>query len=212
MTSSSLLTAEQSAEIAGVSLDTIQRYKDFGLLTTVEQDQQTFFRKIDIVTLFHREGVDLQPTQEDSTPETSPEPTEPLNQQIEVMGTADQEQSELEEDDATAERIINEQPVAAEATTAAIAKPLSDNDSELHAENLRLKEQVQTLEHQIVLIKEDRDWLRGRLEKFELRSEREQMLLLSERENIRSLVNQIQKRRSFWSFALPWFGETENSK
>ncbi len=61
-----------------------------------------------------------------------------------------------------------------------------------------------SLREQIQILREERDWLRERIEKLEARSEREQMLLLSESENVRSLISTNNK--PFWQRALPWFG------
>lgn len=60
------------------------------------------------------------------------------------------------------------------------------------------------LKEQIQILRDERDWLRRRVEQLENRSEREQMILLSESETIRSLVSK--DKRSFWQRALPWFG------
>lgn len=59
------------------------------------------------------------------------------------------------------------------------------------------------LREQIQILRDERDWLRRRIEQLEARSEREQMLLLSESETIRNLVSR--DKRSFWQRALPWF-------
>lgn len=59
------------------------------------------------------------------------------------------------------------------------------------------------LRDEIRMLREERDWLRQRLEKLEARSERDQMLMLSESETIRSLVNKAPKR-GLLALALPW--------
>ena len=61
------------------------------------------------------------------------------------------------------------------------------------------------LQEQIEILREERDWLRSRVEKLETRSEREQMLLMAESENIRQLIAQRDKQRLSWLKALPWF-------
>ena len=66
------------------------------------------------------------------------------------------------------------------------------------------------LREQIQILREERDWLRARVEKLETRSEREQMLLLSESENIRKLIQQTETRKS-WLRALPWFKGSRTS-
>lgn len=66
---------------------------------------------------------------------------------------------------------------------------------DLLSANKRLRQEIREL-------KDERTWLRTRLEKLEARSEREQMLLLYESENVRTLIN-AQKHPSLWSKTLP---------
>ncbi len=63
------------------------------------------------------------------------------------------------------------------------------------------------LREQLEMLRSERDWLRDRVEKLESRSEREQMLLLSESETVRRLVTNSSANRSFWARALPWFSD-----
>ena len=70
---------------------------------------------------------------------------------------------------------------------------------------------TRTLREQVEMLKEERDWLRVRLEKLELRYEREQMILLSENDTVRTLIHQIGKPKRRWWHALPWFS-AEDSK
>ncbi len=64
---------------------------------------------------------------------------------------------------------------------------------------------TRSLRDQIEMLREERDWLRTRLEKLELRYEREQMILLSENDTVRTLISQIGKPKRKWWHALPWF-------
>jgi DNA-binding transcriptional MerR regulator len=75
------------------------------------------------------------------------------------------------------------------------------------ASTFELLELSRSLRDQIQMLKEERDWLRKRVENLEARTERDQMLLISESSTVRTLIEQAPKRRSFWSFALPWLGE-----
>ena len=64
--------------------------------------------------------------------------------------------------------------------------------------------EVRMLREQIELLREERDWLRRRIEQLELRGEREQMLLLSEKDTVRRLVDGTVSRRWSLPFRLPW--------
>ncbi len=182
-----LMTAEQCAAFAGVSLDTVRQYQEFGLLQTVEREGTHFFKEADVASIFHLSAIKGKPAYSEQTKESTqssnpfktasnftaaspPEPQNiiPLQNQIEV------EKSE----------------------------PQADGSSLRIVELLQLN---QALREQLEMVKEERDWLRARQERLEARSEREQMLLLSESETVRSLINQrMEKKRPFWAFALPW--------
>jgi len=62
-----------------------------------------------------------------------------------------------------------------------------------------------SLREQIEMLKQERDWLRKRVEILEVRSERDQLLLLSETKTVQKLLPSPKK--SFWAFALPWLNE-----
>ena len=66
-------------------------------------------------------------------------------------------------------------------------------------------------EAEIKDLKEQRDWLRLRIEKFEEKGDRDQLLLLSETQVIRKLVSAQQKRSSLRA-ALEWLGIIEQAK
>ncbi|MFN8389207.1 MAG: hypothetical protein U0136_02820 [Bdellovibrionota bacterium] len=96
--------------------------------------------------------------------------------------------------------------------SASSSKPFeSDEDqagpSSASLSSSELIELNKSLRDQIQMMREERDWLRDRIEKLESRSEREQMLLLSESENVRKLISATQK--SFWQRALPWLGDNK---
>ncbi|MCC6953574.1 MAG: hypothetical protein IT290_05610 [Deltaproteobacteria bacterium] len=79
-----------------------------------------------------------------------------------------------------------------------ITQPGTPGVYELLEVNRSLREQIQ-------MLRDEREWLRQRVEKFETRTERDQMLLISENDTVKTLIQQVpERRRSFWSFALPW--------
>ena len=48
-----LLSEEESARVAEVTIETIRKYRDCGLLDPVLKDNETFFQELDIRTLFY---------------------------------------------------------------------------------------------------------------------------------------------------------------
>ena len=181
-----LLTEEQSAKIAEVSVDTIRKYRDCGLLDPIVKDNRTFFQELDIRTLFYakfkeRERVFEPPAEPvpivEPAPEATPEPAPVLE-------------------------AIHAEPVEEIPAIPAVEVVGQTNDLPAAGELVEINK---SLRDQIQILREERDWLRERIEKLEARSEREQMLLLSESENVRKLINTT--RKGFWQRALPWLGQ-----
>lgn len=163
MAEETLLNEQQSADFAGVTIQTIQQYKEFGLLKTVEKDGENFYKESALKTFFLI---------------SSEKKKETLNEQITV---------EIEEENTN------------------ISLSDADDSSALIQINKQLQKQLKEL-------KEERDWLKKRIEVLETRSEREQMLSLSDSETIRRLINQQTKKKSFWTMSIPWFGSQEEEK
>ncbi|MCB0346828.1 MAG: hypothetical protein KDD66_17050 [Bdellovibrionales bacterium] len=74
---------------------------------------------------------------------------------------------------------------------------------------IKLEADNQRLLDENLHLKEERAWLRERLEKLETRSERDQMLMLSELETIRGLARESRKSSGGFLSRLPWFGRGE---
>lgn len=83
----------------------------------------------------------------------------------------------------------------------------------LQAENQKLRH-VLDLQERILSMREDeirdlksqRDWLHRRLERLEEKSDRDQLLLLSETQTIRKLISLQAPRKSTFRLALEWLG------
>ena len=164
-----LLSAEDSAKLAGISTETLKQYKDFGLLECIQQDNKPFYNEAQIRAIFFLDRGNFG----------------------------------AESPGVTNESLKEEAPQEAPNQTS------KSNDSAHYVPSLipapyHLLEMNQNLREQIEILKEERNWLRQRLEKLETRSEREQMLLLAESETVRALVSQRQehtkKRVSWFSF------------
>lgn len=174
-----LMSIEECAVFAGVSIDTVGQYAEFGLLASVDMQGSRFFKEQDVRTIFHLSSNQKVPAK-DNHEESIQEAVRPvtLAEQITVI------------------------PLSQEIEITSAPKESSRGESLRIIELLQLS---QTLREQLEMVKEERDWLRTRLERLEARSEREQMLLLSESETVRSLISQRgDKKRSFWNIALPW--------
>ena len=228
--SQKLLSAEESAERAGVSVETILMFERCGLLEPVMTDGRTLYNELDIRTVFYSR---LKQQEQTAAPQ--------------VDSAAEPRQGQLSEQLAAAEstytdaftspraeslsaltgiesaELAKSTPMPEIAPTTApvtVVKPTEPSfsfgpetapveaqepDSLLPSSN-QLIEVNKGLREQIQVLRDERDWLRSRVENLENRSEREQMLLLSESETIRRLVTS-ERKRGFWQRALPWFGK-----
>jgi DNA-binding transcriptional MerR regulator len=248
-TDSRLLDEVQAANLAGVTVDTIHRYRDFGLLRVVDKDGGEFFEEVDIRNLFYtrkqsqgqRNDSESTFTAEGQSTETTAElkvadtqTSAELNQESissEKLTPAPESPAEIEQDikidtaDNNKNSIIDnffsqsenkaaphitvdgrQLPPSSTAKNSAYqsdeAFPSTFPDSEreaLNQLNLALKEQLE-------IVRQERDWLRQRIERLETRSEREQMLLLTESQTLKSVLadSGFGKTESFWKRALPW--------
>ncbi len=168
-----LYSLEESAAFAGVSTETIEQYSKFGLLEGVEEAGTKCYRVTDLKTLFHAE-VKRSP-----------------------------DESKLEEAILADEIIVEKDQAVNLDRVIDLKNELPEEFKSQSFGSTDLMETNQALREQIQMLREERDWLRTRLEQLEARSEREQMLLMSESETIRSLIGKQPIKR--WSFSLPWF-------
>ncbi len=67
---------------------------------------------------------------------------------------------------------------------------------------------LESREAEIRDLKGEREWLKGRIEKLEEKSDRDQLLLLSETQVVRKLVTMQHERKSIMRQALDWLGVT----
>ena len=224
-----LLSEAESAAVAEVSVATIRKYRDCGLLDPVVKDSQTFFQELDIRTLFFTKFRAKQAEPQKSGPgalasgrqngelplnhvknntaaevernEPQAEPLPVSNRlavQPEVLDQAGDPQIESPLRFAQEQRTQPIEVASFGPTTSVLTQSSLPSSTELIELNKSLRDQIQ-------ILREERNWLRDRVEKLESRSEREQVLLLSESENVRKLIVSTQK--SFWQKALPWLSK-----
>jgi DNA-binding transcriptional MerR regulator len=268
--SEQFLTIDESAEIAGVTRETLVQYRDFGLLDAQDEGGTIRFRESDIRTLFYTKlkkqeqkappAAAEKPAQStipplpksetsrvrDEDPDANVEPptleqilaqheaeqvaaassldTEnsapfPEAGQVEGVAAASDEQLVSSEHE---KRISDDTDARIEAGEAEeVTSSLNDKievSSHVPARSTTsaspdLIEITKGLREQIEMLKDERTWLRERVEKLEARTERDQMLLLSENETVRSLLEPgrvSHSRFSFWRRALPFFGSHES--
>ncbi len=163
-----LLTENEGALLAGVSLETIREYIRIGLLETVDESGKSLLKSNDLSALFGLEA------------------TNGRGNNLRVLDGGSQ--SNVEQNTSTGQ--------GAEESPAVFHAPVPTNH-DLVFMNKRLKDEVLEL-------KQERAWLRERLEKLEARSEREQTLLLNENETVRKLLATTPQPGFWQSFFSLW--------
>ena len=224
MESQELLPEEESARRAGVTISTLRQFADFGFLSRFEENGEGRYRLEDLVSVFSLTDPLVDSSTLDTASQSEPPTQEAPPVDSVINNFSDQEfrlwsdgggiQNSDESNQQPTEqpepvRLAEQIEIAPTQPSEYLSSYHTERDDrlgttyELLALNKRLREELKAA-------REERDWLRARLEKLEARTERDQMLLLAESQTIRQLVTQVEKeKRSIWSLlALPWSGST----
>jgi hypothetical protein len=186
MTMSEKITEAEAVGLAGVSARTLRRFQESGYLEVSQgSDGGTCYIRAQIVEIFGAaEALSSQAPQS---------PSEPQRQ-----GSAGQAPR-------SPQATRPEQPEQSPSPELAIssAGPELDRLKNLVA----LQERILDLKDaEIADLRSQRDWLRSRVERLEEKSERDQILLLSETQTIRKLVSMHEGRKSALQNVLEWLG------
>ncbi len=195
MTTQERISVTEATALAGVSARTLKRFQDSGYLEVVTTDQgEPCYLKAQIIEIFGAaEALSPRPVFTPPPPYSSSEAPS--------CGMSPFNEPEAEE---------------ASSTTSAPSPSLSageQSSTPLAREIERLKNLV-TLQERILDMKDSeitdlrsqRDWLRSRVERLEEKSERDQILLLSETQTIRKLVSMQDGRKTALQNILEWLG------
>jgi len=203
-TSTGLLSESESAVRAGVSIATLKQFVQFGFLSAVERDGSMYFKEPDIRSVFATDFVGYDSEASGTQSGSNSRSTDHSTGHSATYSNGPAFNDNLTNGEAQTQTTKPVESIAgdvvhADETTLSVQTDDSVvSQYELIAMNRRLREEIR-------MLRDERDWLRTRLEKLEFRSERDQMLLLSESQTIKSLVTRPE-RRGFWqTLALPWF-------
>jgi hypothetical protein len=219
------ISETEAAHQAGVSVKTLRRFSDAGYLQVeIEPDGLRLYsqRELDEIFGAHRRGS-TESFQSDSSNGSEDASLPREEAACEVVAPTHQEapppsqtcEAAVGESCATTEQINLEQKPAqrgaisdqSDGSTEAI-------DTSIYAiEVLKLRNVISlqeklldTKDAEIADLKGQRDWLRARIEKLEEKSDRDQILLLSETQTIRKLISLQEQRRSPMNRILEWLG------
>jgi len=215
MSNENFISETEAATMAGVSINTLMRFAEAGYLQ-IENDQtgQRLFSKSEIRDLFGVMGGDFYDKLADDIKAVSED-----SQKIataEVLESMDSDVGAPEpqpENPKTIDLDLNAARQTEPPSFGAPAQIESQDLISLRSEVSRLKNLMHIQEKILDLkdaeihnLREERAWLRTRVEKLEQKADRDQLLLLSETQTVRRLITLQENRKSGFRSALEWFG------
>jgi hypothetical protein len=199
-------TEEQASQLAGVSARTLQRFAESGYLAIVlGEDGRGRYQRQQLeeifgaarcdttsATIFHEgAGSSTQYSQEGSHEATLSQPEQAQTERPKEFQTSS---------------------ANSEATTHSGAAIATSIEIERLKNLLAIQERMlDAKDDEIADLKNQRAWLRERVEKLEEKSDRDQILLLSETQTIRSLIAYQESRKSTVRQFLEWIGLSRNT-
>jgi hypothetical protein len=209
MNEEQLCSEHEAARIAGVSLRTLLRFSEAGYLALHKKlDGEHRYERAQVEEIFGAPGTltseaTAVPTQQPRAAITSElasnseQPTS-VNPAEEVENPVEHEAPLLYSDE--------ELDHAADTGRDAQMTLLSDEIARLR-NLLAMQERIlDSKDDEIADLRSQRAWLRERIEKLEEKSDRDQILLLSETQMIRSLIAYQESRKSTFRQFLEWTG------
>ena len=182
------ISEQEAAHRAGVSITTLKRFSDAGYIQTeADKDGSTRFHVRELEKVFGLPASELEIVKDinlasQTTYSTSIDPI----------------------------AIDIEAPLPTPAQTPVEAAPIQQSrDTEIirmqHLIDLQDRF-IEAKEQEIKSLKEERDWLRNRIEKLEEKNDRDQLILVSVSETNRGLLRAIENKPSLVKGALEWLG------
>lgn len=186
-----VITENTAAELVGVSPRTLQRFAEAGYLALQRHmSGGRAYLKEEVIKLFGIAEGNYSPSTLPYSPKEVAPPNEPTSNAVVAPSDSVPQPAAME---------LNTQSPEEETLSAAGRKELLAEAQgkvlELYEkENLELRSQI--------------EWLKKRLEWLEEKSERDQILIMSETQTIQKLVNLQEGRKSFGQLFLEWLGIT----
>jgi hypothetical protein len=202
MSSNDRLCEREAVLFAGVSAATLGRFAETGYLNVeIGADGDRFFSRSQIGKLFGIDPADAwrqNPPLDKTAGDTG---SNGCSKEAEENYTEEVQQPHASETEPAQDTQDLERPVA------------SPRLKQLEREVRRLRN-LQSLQERLLEIRErelddiknERDWLKRRIERLEEKSDREQLILLHETQTIRSLIASREEKRSPLRYALEWLG------
>jgi hypothetical protein len=196
-------TEQQAATLAGVSARTLQRFAESGYLEiTLDTSGCPLYQRRQIEEIFG--AAHRSPSESTSTAEAASafeqvyaEPAHFTEQPQKSVSTQHNKRETVE--------------VSGHSHATDAFEQLRTAQNALEVERLKnliaiQERMLDTKDDEIADLKNQRAWLRARVEKLEEKSDRDQILLLSETQTIRSLIAYQESRKSTVRQLLEWIG------
>jgi hypothetical protein len=208
MNTNDICTEEQAIALAGVSARTLQRFCESGYLTaTTSALGEVYYLRSQLTQIFGSLETESDLVEEDCLSEG----VSPLEQPATL---SDEKSSCIPSDDSADE---DSRPHAYTSTSSTgQTKDRSSPRAEIEVERLKnllaiQERMLDSKDDEIADLKNQRAWLRQRIEKLEEKHDRDQILLLSETQTIRSLIAYQESRKSTFRQLLEWIGVAQSS-
>lgn len=208
----SYFTEVEAASAAGVSIETIREFASIGVLRGRQENGHQLFSKSDLQSVFQSlKPISTNSSSEASLPEAPKSESAPVVLKEEPVVATPPPTPEVEHS------VIIETSLPKEPQALQVAEPVTEPSPEritkseptvIDRDSFELLELNQSLRDQIQMLREERDWLRKRVEVLEVRGERDQMLLISEARTVQNLLPERKSPFRFFS-SLPWFNSSK---
>ncbi len=202
MANDKVLSEAEACKAIGLSEGTLRSFVESGYLKVqVGEDGSRCYSREELASVF---GVGVEPQNVDK----------PLDETVrEAVDTTEI----IEEDEPrVSARIVEQEPAAEFAESGRVIdvdRLGKEPDSERLTRIVELQEKLLELkDREIEDLKEQRQWLRERVERLEEKSHRDQILMLSESQAIRELMIKEREKKSAMRSFIDWFVGKDDEK
>lgn len=210
MTLNDLVSENEASQLAGVSARTLLRFSESGYLTAeLTLDGSRSYSRAQILEIFGAPTAVTRSVSETRATEDAP-------QSASCSPSADHNTTKI----VASEELSRNDQVTTEPTTQSPHAPSQASTSSFqHSDEIsRLRNLIDMQERmldskddEIADLRNQRAWLRERVEKLEEKSDRDQILLLQETQTIRQLIAVREARKSVVQQVLEWIGVSKST-
>lgn len=212
-----LVSEDHAVSIASASVKTLHQYCKAGILQPIEKDGVRHYNRHQLAVVFNLKHEEPTHEQTADVLQSNTQNTDNANHDNANHGNANHYNTaaSCDEPQVASSFAPDAERVADRYNASKLDNPLPVQVQQQSAENpvFDLLQDNSSLKDQIQVLREERDWLRKRLEVSEERMQRDQMLMISKSETIRQLVQEkTNPPKRFWEYAIPWLKAIDSPK